>query len=145
MKKTTEGRFYTWFEDETIEEALASHSTDGFETVTDAIEDCLTDESSKSFKVVDSGLSVVFDSKNTSPEFIVVKAEMHNGRFYVQFSNESLVEAVRNHSFGYESLDDALSDTKASGESGEKFKVYNSMVECVYEGEIVDGQIKRIK
>lgn len=61
LEGTTMGKFYSWFEDETLEEAIKNHAI-GFKSIQDAIDESNASDSKPSkFKVIDWQGKVVFE------------------------------------------------------------------------------------
>ncbi len=55
------------------------------------------------------------------------------GYFYTQFSDETVEEAIGNHSFGYKSIEEAVEDSNAIEYPGKSYKVLNDKLEVVLE------------
>ena len=52
MKNTTPGKFYSWFADETWEQALENHDIDGFVDIHWAIVESMNSKEKSNFKIV---------------------------------------------------------------------------------------------
>lgn len=60
--ETIKGKFYTKFEDETLEEAINNH-TSGYDSIAEAIADTSTFEKQESYIIVDSEINIVYKQK----------------------------------------------------------------------------------
>ena len=137
MKTTIEGKFYTWFNDETWEEALESHNIDGFDDIQWALFEACDNTDKISFKIVDHNKNVVLDSKDHNWELLVLRSHCKLNKFYSKFQNETLKEAVNKHSTGFDSLEEAINDAKTeSGQQGENFEVYNHELKLVHSDKV---------
>lgn len=133
MKQTTEGKFYTWFANETLEEALESHNIDGFDNIQWALFEACDNTKKIPFKIVDHNKNVVLDSKDHDWDLLVLRANCKLNKFYSKFQHETLKEALNNHSVGFDSLEEAIHDAKTeSGKKGETFEVYNHELKIVH-------------
>jgi hypothetical protein len=60
--KPIKGKFYSWFYDEDINEALDRHFI-GYNSIIDAIQDSIAIDPDHEFRVIDHQLNVVYDSR----------------------------------------------------------------------------------
>lgn len=137
MNKTVEGKFYTWFEDETWEEALNNHNIEGFTDIQWALLEACDTNTKVPFKIVDHNKNVILDSKNFEWEHLELRARCTPNRFYSKIGNESLAQAIENHSQGFTSVEDAVNDAENdSGEKGESYEIYNHELKMVHKGTV---------
>lgn len=137
MKKTTEGKLYTWFNDETWEEALESHNIDGFNDIQWALMECCDNPKRVPFKIVDHNKNIVLNSADFEWDFLILRSQCQLNHFYSKFQKESLAEAIKSHSKGFKSLEDAIFDAKnESGKKGEIFEVYDHELKVVHKDKV---------
>lgn len=131
MKHTTPGKYYSWFNDETWEEALESHNIDGFDDLHWAIAECMDSSEKVDFKIVDHEKNIVFDSTKYDRDFLETMVMCTANKFYVKFNNESLRQAIQDHSVGFDSIEDAHVGAIEGGDKGEGYEIYNHKLEVV--------------
>lgn len=137
MKQTVPGKFYTWFNDETWEEALANHNIDGFDDIQWALFESCDNTKKIPFKIVDHNKNVVLDSSKFDWEQLEIRANCRSNKFYSKFENETLKEAVNKHSEGFKSIEEAIDDANhQSGKPGESYEIYNHELVVVHKGKV---------
>lgn len=119
-----QGKYYLRFKDQSWEQALGQPN--GFESLLEAVQEALDTNNDYSFLVSDYEGAILFDSANHEEEYLKCLSLVgQSNRYFVKADyDDSLSSAISDHSKGFNSEADAISDMEQSHENSPDRVIY---------------------